>query len=323
MYHSETCTSLLNVACSRVVAHPQIPHISRLKRRLRRAWLLARAPFFFLCLGRGERSTALPRFVNREFGNRKRLQPVRGRQSSRSDPVRPANFETHFCTQLATTHVNVTTLDPGLAALARSSMNDSTWGIRAVNTQPTDGFGSGIGGIAYLKSFSYNQDTPVFTFNKGARNGGMTNSHEVGHALGLRDQGVNSQSYHPGTGTGQTSWGPILGAPFGKRLTQWSNSDYDGATIDQDDLTIITSNRNGFGYRDDDHGSRLRLSRPTNASRWHPSESPLPILLQPIDAVGCSGLFHLDSTSHSTGVANSNISAANRWTVNAVGCRIG
>ncbi|MDB4749673.1 H-type lectin domain-containing protein [Rubripirellula sp.] len=154
--------------------------------------------------------------------------------------------------------VNVTTLDPGLAALAKSSMNDSTWGIRAVNTQPTDGFGSGIGGIAYLKSFSYNQDTPVFTFNKGARNGGMTNSHEVGHALGLRHQGVNSQSYHPGTGTGQTSWGPILGAPFGKRLTQWSNSDYDGATIDQDDLTIITSNRNGFGYRDDDHGSSLQ-----------------------------------------------------------------
>ena len=154
--------------------------------------------------------------------------------------------------------VNVTTLDPGVAALSKSSINDSTWGIRAVNTQPTDGFGSGIGGIAYLNSFSYNQDTPVFTFNKGARNGGMTNSHEVGHALGLRHQGLNSQSYHPGTGTGQTSWGPILGAPFGKRLTQWSNSDYDGATIDQDDLTVITSNRNGFGYRDDDHGSGLQ-----------------------------------------------------------------
>ncbi|MCP4943452.1 MAG: hypothetical protein GY924_15960 [Planctomycetaceae bacterium] len=154
--------------------------------------------------------------------------------------------------------VNVTTLDPGLAALAKSNINDPTWGIRAINTQPTDGFGSGIGGIAYLNSFAYNQDTPVFTFNKGARNGGMTNSHEVGHALGLRHQGLNSQSYHPGTGTGQTSWGPILGAPFGKRLTQWSNSDYDGATINQDDLTVITSNRNGFGYRDDDHGSNLQ-----------------------------------------------------------------
>lgn len=154
--------------------------------------------------------------------------------------------------------VNVTTIDPGVAALVKSSVNDSTWGIRAVNTQPTDGFGSGIGGIAYLNSFSYNQDTPVFTFNKGARNGGMTNSHEVGHALGLRHQGLNSQSYHPGTGSGQTSWGPILGAPFGKRLTQWSNSDYDGSTINQDDLTVITSNRNGFGYREDDHGSNLQ-----------------------------------------------------------------
>ena len=162
--------------------------------------------------------------------------------------------------------VNVTTLDPGLAALTKSSINDPTWGIRAVNTQATDGFGSGIGGIAYLNSFAYTQDTPVFTFNKGARNGGMTNSHEVGHALGLRHQGLSSQSYHPGTGTGQTSWGPILGAPFGKRLTQWSNSDYDGATINQDDLTVITSNRNGFGYRDDDHGSNLQSATVINAN---------------------------------------------------------
>ena len=65
--------------------------------------------------------------------------------------------------------VNVTTIDPGVAALSKSSVNDTTWGIRAVNTQPTDGFGSGIGGIAYLNSFSYNQDTPVFTFNKGKK----------------------------------------------------------------------------------------------------------------------------------------------------------
>ena len=162
--------------------------------------------------------------------------------------------------------VNVTTIDPGLAALSKNSVNDSTWGIRAVNTQPTEGFGSGIGGIAYLNSFSYNQDTPVFTFNKGARNGGMTNSHEVGHALGLRHQGLDSQSYHPGTGTGQTSWGPILGAPFGKRLTQWSNADYEGATIDQDDLTVITSNRNGFGYRDDDHGNGLQSATTITAN---------------------------------------------------------
>ena len=156
--------------------------------------------------------------------------------------------------------VNVTTLDPGVAALQKSSIHDSSWGIRAVNTQPTEGFGSGIGGIAYLNSFASNKDTPVFTFNKGARNGGMTNSHEIGHALGLRHQGLDSQSYHPGAGTGQTSWGPILGAPFGKRLTQWSNSDYDGASIDQDDLATITKRRNGFGYRSDDHGSHLEAA---------------------------------------------------------------
>ena len=90
------------------------------------------------------------------------------------------------------------------------------------------------------------RDTPVFTFNKGVRNGGMTNSHEIGHALGLVHDGLDDRTYHPGTGSGDTGWGPILGAPFGKRVTQWSNGDYTGATSSQEDLDVITNSRKRF-----------------------------------------------------------------------------
>ena len=126
--------------------------------------------------------------------------------------------------------VNVTTRDPGVAALVKDSASDQFYGIRSLNTQYTDGFGNGTGGIAYLNSFSYSTDTPVFAFNKGENNGGMTNSHEIGHSLGLNHDGLGSQTYHPGTGSGPTGWGPIMGAPFGKNLTQWSNGDYTDAT---------------------------------------------------------------------------------------------
>ena len=153
--------------------------------------------------------------------------------------------------------VNVTTRDPGVAALTRTSFFDQTYGIRVLNTQPTDGFGNGSGGVAFLNSFNDSVDNPAFVFNKGANAGAQTNSHEAGHALGLFHDGLDGREYHPGTGSGETSWGPILGAPFRSNITQWSNGDYEGSTNNQDDLTVITSSSNGFGFRDDDHGSSI------------------------------------------------------------------
>jgi hypothetical protein len=156
--------------------------------------------------------------------------------------------------------VNVTTKDPGVEALRRTDASDQHYGVRVVATQATDGFGDGIGGVAFLNSFPSSQDTPVFTFNKGARNGGMTSSHESGHALGLSHDGLNSQTYHPGTGSGPTGWGPIMGAPFDKKLTQWSMGEYAGATTTQDDLAIITKPANGFGYRPDVYGNTMETA---------------------------------------------------------------
>ena len=79
----------------------------------------------------------------------------------------------------------------------------------------------------------------------------MTATHEVGHTFGLSHDGYYDQEYHPGTGTGSTSWGPIMGAPFQANLSQWSDGDYDGATNLADDYAYITSR--GFGFRNDDY----------------------------------------------------------------------
>ena len=166
--------------------------------------------------------------------------------------------------------INITTRDPGVAALSRSGGGDSTYGVRALATQATAGFGNGIGGVAFIGSFDSSLDDPVFVFNKGANIGAMTASHEVGHALGLLHDGLNQQEYHPGDGFGETSWGPIMGAPFGANVTQWSRGEYPGATQTQDDLSVITSY--GFGFIEDDHDGALAtatvVADPTNVFEW-------------------------------------------------------
>ncbi|MEZ6096847.1 MAG: zinc-dependent metalloprotease family protein [Pirellulaceae bacterium] len=152
--------------------------------------------------------------------------------------------------------VNVTTIEPDIEKLRKTSSSDTEYGIRVVHTQATPEFG-GFGGIAFLNSFDDNIDNPCFAINKGVNVGAMTISHEVGHTLGLSHDGLNSQAYHPGTGTGTLSWGPIMGAPFSSNITQWSKGEYVGNTTTQDDLAIITSNANGFGYKADDHGNTI------------------------------------------------------------------
>ncbi|NDH07033.1 hypothetical protein EBX93_14130, partial [bacterium] len=82
-------------------------------------------------------------------------------------------------------------------------------------------------------------------------------SHEVGHTLNLSHDGTSSQGYYGGHGTGATSWGPIMGAPYNANLTQWSKGEYSGANNQEDDLAIITNSTNGFGYRTDDYGSTI------------------------------------------------------------------
>lgn len=170
-------------------------------------------------------------------------------------------------------NVNVTTQDPGTAALSRTS-NDTEWGIRVViGGSSTQWYGSSVGGIAYIGSFNWSNDTPVYVFPAQLGNGNEkfvagAASHEVGHALGLNHHGRTnpSEQYYSGHGSGDTGWAPIMGNPYHRNLTTWSRGEYANANLSsQDDLHIITT-QNGFGYRTDDHGNTQQSATQVTAA---------------------------------------------------------
>lgn len=156
--------------------------------------------------------------------------------------------------------VNVTTEDPGQEALVNTGGSDDRWGIRAVIT--TDNAPApGTGGVAFFGSFrwGYNKpgasDTPCYVFNISPESTAQTISHEVGHSLDLRHDGSPAGTYYFGHGSGETGWGPIMGAGFGRNLTTWSNGGYFNANNSEDDVTIMTSPANGFGFLPDEFGN--------------------------------------------------------------------
>jgi hypothetical protein len=136
---------------------------------------------------------------------------------------------------------------------------------------PTSSWYAGVAGIAYVTSFTWGDDTPAFVFSdrlsNDARRVAEAISHESGHTLGLYHQSNwNSNctlvsTYHSGIGSGEISWGPIMGNAATKNTTQWNfGPTPNGCSIQQDNLSIITS-ANGFGYRPDDYADLY-----TNAS---------------------------------------------------------
>ncbi len=124
---------------------------------------------------------------------------------------------------------------------------------------PTDFFYPGAGGVAYVNSFTWGNETPCWVFNRGVKYAGEAGSHEIGHTVGLSHDGRTSpqEAYYYGQG----SWAPIMGAGYYKEQVQWSRGEYPAASNLEDDLGIITS-QNGFGYRTDDHGNDNATATP-------------------------------------------------------------
>ena len=150
--------------------------------------------------------------------------------------------------------VNVTTEDPGEGPLRNLGGSDSRWGVRVVIGENT-WFGS-AGGVAYVGSFDWSSDTPVFVFNNSEVGVVEAASHEAGHALHLYHDGTSTTGYYTGHGSGATSWSAIMGVGYYVNISHWSKGEYNDANNNEDDLAIITS-QNGFGYRADDYGNTI------------------------------------------------------------------
>jgi len=153
-------------------------------------------------------------------------------------------------------NVDITTQDPGVEALRKTGAGDTEWGQRAVISASNWDYS-----WSYVGSFNYDTDyeCQIYPGNNSWIWIADSISHEVGHSLGLNEDGQKpgDGTYYEGHGSGATYWSPIMGwtkmtEPYG--VSQWSKGEYTNATNKEDDLAKITT-LNGFGYRPDDHGS--------------------------------------------------------------------
>lgn len=146
--------------------------------------------------------------------------------------------------------VNVTTQEPGLAAIERSGSGDDVYGTRVAITSSSTG--CGCGGVAYVGVFDLTSNhsayQPAFVYNEGAKAAAEAASHEAGHNLGLSHDGTASVGYYEGHG----DWAPIMGVGYYEPISQWSKGEYSGANNGEDDF--IVAEANGAPLRTDDHG---------------------------------------------------------------------
>jgi hypothetical protein len=195
--------------------------------------------------------------------------------------------------------------------------------MRVVLTVTSAWYGS-AGGVSYVGSFTWGDNTPAFVFtallNYNTKMIAESAAHEVGHTLGLMHQAsydancVKKSDYNYGQGTGEIGWAPIMGAGYYQNFTLWNNgANPYGCTYYQDDLAIITSSWNGFGYRADDYADTTIGSAVTSFINNHFDVSGVIERNTDKDVTRFSipsiGNFHLDAVPYSVGTndAGSNL----------------
>jgi hypothetical protein len=120
---------------------------------------------------------------------------------------------------------------------------------------------SGAGGVAYVNvyarsDYAFYRPAWVYHNNLSQREDNIAEaaSHEAGHNFGLSHDSTtaNPDGYYGGHGSGDTSWGPIMGTGYGRNMSQWSKGEYTNANNQEDDLALLASD---LGYRTDDAGN--------------------------------------------------------------------
>ena len=132
----------------------------------------------------------------------------------------------------------------------------------------TDWIGDGgTGGISFLGGFGGAYRTsPAFIFAQyysGVKEWSDTAAHECAHLLGLGHDGgpagpwVGSPDYYEGHASATGGWGPIMGVPRNRAVSQWSRGEYYGFLNPQgqtplDDFALMASKT---GYVPDEVGN--------------------------------------------------------------------
>lgn len=197
--------------------------------------------------------------------------------------------------------------------------------VRVIVTPTYQWYGSGVGGIAFVGSFSWGDNTPCWVFGSLLGNNpkyvAEAISHEAGHTLGLQHQSAYTTScakteYNPGTGSGETSWAPIMGVGYYKNLTTWHyGTNAYGCSYYQDDLAIIAGSTNNFGYRTDDIGNNNTTA--TSIGFTSTGFSTTGLINSGTDkdvfkfSLSSSTYLHLSAVPQSVGIKSTNNSGAN------------
>ena len=155
-----------------------------------------------------------------------------------------------------------------------TTQNPGSFGARQAMHEIIGGDGSWInsswGGATYVGGFATGQTTS-FIFSDNLTDGdphyvSEAIAHEMGHAFGLQHQSTyaNGQLVSEyNTGTSQSA--PIMGNDYyADRGLWWNGPDILGANDIQNDMAVIASSANGFGYRVQDHGQTIATADSLN-----------------------------------------------------------
>ena len=144
--------------------------------------------------------------------------------------------------------INVTTVAP-------PSFADRVAARVAIGGSYSDWYGASAGGVAYVGGFAGGASNVAYVFSSTLGGGNPryvaeAASHEAGHLFGLEHHATwSSGRLVTEYDAGSAVLAPIMGVGYYAGRTTWANAPTSaGPTVYQDDLSLIASGTNGFGY---------------------------------------------------------------------------